>query len=196
MLVGNSSLMSIINRDPKNGRIAPLERQIYNEPEPVLNARWIPLTKGKWVLVDEDDFDSLSKYLWMVCINKKKSGKTVLYASREEGGKRIFMHHAVFGSKTLIDHINRNGLDNRKANLRMATNSQNNANKSLQSNNTSGYKGVCWDKSRKKWIVQIKLNGKRVFYKRYEDLNEAISSYNKTALIIFKDFVYLNPFPE
>lgn len=72
-----------------------------------------------------------------------------------------------------IDHINLDKKDNRIANLRLATNAQNHANKPLQSNNTSGVKGVVWDKARSKWIAQIKVGGKNIHCGRYVDFDEA-----------------------
>lgn len=80
-----------------------------------------------------------------------------------------------------IDHINGNPADNRIDNLRQATNTQNQYNRGANKNNTSGYKGVCWDKPRGKWRAQIVLNRKSVFLGHYETAEAAGEAYRRAA---------------
>jgi hypothetical protein len=87
-----------------------------------------------------------------------------------------------------IDHIDRNGFNNVWSNLRVATTSQNAANRTKNSRNKSGYKGVSWDKKRNRWAVQICINNKRIHLGRYIDLNEAIMAYQDAAIFYFGDF--------
>ncbi len=104
----------------------------------------IPLTQGKFAIVDAEDYDWLIRYKWHAC-----KCKNTYYASRVRGGKTIKMHREIMRApKGLVcDHINHNGLDNRKRNLRLCTNAQNCYNQRASATGTSKYKGVSWHKS-------------------------------------------------
>lgn len=80
-----------------------------------------------------------------------------------------------------IDHKDLDGKNNRKANLRPATRAQNLANKGAHSNNTSGVKGVCWDKNRGKWVARINVRGRNINLGRFDDKEEASSAYAAAA---------------
>jgi len=80
-----------------------------------------------------------------------------------------------------LDHVNLDKSSNSFTNLRLATRSQNMANTKVQSNNTSGVKGVCLDKHRNKWLVQIKHNGKKIYIGRYDTIEEADAAYAHAA---------------
>lgn len=120
----------------------------------------ISLTKGKYALIDDEDFDLVSRYNWYC--------SSMGYAQRSDrvNKKRveILLHRFLLGAKKgqEIDHINRNPLDNTRKNLRFCTRSENNHNKGLNKNNSSGYKGIYWHKGAKKWLGQIMLDGKRI----------------------------------
>ena len=94
-------------------------------------------------------------------------------------GKEYYVHRLVWLLKTgswpnnQIDHINRNRLDNRIENLRVANHFENQHNKSIPKNNTSGIKGVTWNKRAKKWYVQLMFNKKQMYFGLYEDLELA-----------------------
>ena len=87
-----------------------------------------------------------------------------------------------------IDHINRIKSDNKWNNLRECNNSQNNANVGLKTSNTSGYKGVVWDKSRNKWRVQIRINGKKTNLGRFDNIEKAIAISNEALQKQFGEF--------
>jgi hypothetical protein len=89
------------------------------------------------------------------------------------------MNYGQLGTEEIIDHINRDGLDNRLINLRIASKRLNSLNARIQSRNVSGVKGVNWDKSREKWIAQMVVDGQRVFSKRFDDLESAIAARQK-----------------
>ena len=129
--------------------------------------REIPLTRGKYAIVDDGDFEYLSRWKW--CFSHG-------YAKRDVGRTHIYMHREV--NKTpdglLTDHINMNGLDNRRANLRTGDKKLNSINRGLQSNNTSGYRGVGWDSRNKKWHVKIKVDQKTMHFGSYPDKQDAI----------------------
>lgn len=124
------------------GKILRMKRHAVVQPlsQPY---RLIPLTQGHNAIVDVDDFERLSQWNWAV-IKGTRSLTNYAYRSEGHGGRKIFMHRIVLGLKDaeLADHINKNGLDNRKCNLRKATVSQNCQNRRTPKNNTSGFKGV------------------------------------------------------
>lgn len=112
----------------------------------------IKLKHGEVVLVDNKDYDRLNKYKW--CLNSAG------YATRRLNTHRsVLMHRAIMNTPENLetDHINANKLDNRRKNLRNVTHSQNQLHSRLPITNTSGIKGVTWDKKNKKWQAQIKI---------------------------------------
>ena len=114
----------------------------------------ILLTKGKYALVDNEDFDWLNQWKWSF------DGR---YVQRVSKGKHIRMHRLIMNFPIEdIDHINRNKLDNRRKNLRTVTRTLNLFNKPKQSNNTSGFKGVSWYKRDKRWVAFISKDYKRI----------------------------------
>lgn len=152
--------------------------------------RKIPLTKGKFAVVDEEDYKWLSKHSWY-CTESGYAARDTRNADRTEG-RIIYMHKLICPSVNQTDHINRDPLDNRKANLRPATGSLNTANRGIQSNNTSGYKGVSWAKGSNKWSVDIWLNRKKYYLGLFDDKDEAARVYNFWALDIHGEFASLN----
>ena len=94
--------------------------------------------------------------------------------------------------KQNTDHINRKKIDNRIINLRMCSNSQNQANCLKRSDNTSGYKGVSWCKYNNKWNAYIRFNSKRSNLGYFSDKLKAAIAYNEKAVELFGEFAYLN----
>jgi hypothetical protein len=96
----------------------------------------------------------------------------------------------------LTDHINGDGLDNRRTNLRQATPTQNNANCGIRGHNTSGYKGVSLRPDRgNRWRATIRIHGLQYFLGLFDDVEDAARAYDAAALELFGDFARLN-FPE
>ena len=87
-----------------------------------------------------------------------------------------------------VDHIDRNTLNNRRENLRICTRQENSRNKTKQRNNTSGYKGVSWDKAKKKWRAFISVDKKQIFLGRYDNIEEAIKARQQADIKYFKEF--------
>lgn len=147
----------------------------------------IPLTQNKEAIVSDRDFKELSKYKWHVTAQG--------YAGRGKviDGKRtvVLMHREIKQGKE-IDHINCDRLDNRRSNLRISTRSQNMANTPIRSTNTSGYKGVSWSKSNKKWYSYICIEGKTKCIGHFTDKLEAAKAYNLEARKYFGNFARLN----
>ena len=108
----------------------------------------------------------------------------------------IYMHRIVANAQPgqIVDHIDRNPLNNQEANLRICTNAQNCANRPSQRNNgTSRYKGVSWHRQRRRWQAQIQVLGRQMHLGDYLSEIEAASAYNDAAHLHFGDFAYLNP---
>lgn len=146
----------------------------------------IELTRGLFAILDDEDFDSINKFKWYA-----RKGRYTWYASRkvmekDKTGKwkhkeLIHMHRVINKTpKSLFtDHINGNGLDNTKNNLRSVTNSQNLLNSRIRADNSSGFRGISWHKSRKKWRVYISDNGKHRHIGLFNTLEEAIEARRK-----------------
>jgi DNA polymerase-1 len=161
--------------------------------------RRIRLTRGKYALVDPDDYRHLSKHKWHAYPN----GKT-FYAARRATingikNRYIPMHRAVLKvpANMFVDHINRNGLDNRKANLRPATHAQNSCNRAKRSNGTcaSKYKGVTARSERKSYQAQIRVNGNPIFLGSFRDEVQAAKAYDRAAKKYHCQYAVLN-FPD
>lgn len=153
----------------------------------------IKLSQGKYALVDDSDYERVSQYKWWaaeVGVTKHFYATTSTYKPR----KTIYMHRLILDAPKgkIVDHINGNGLDNRRANLRLCTNAQNLHNAPAQKNNTSGYKGVSWNKGNKKWQAQICVNNKKIMIGVFADKIEAAKAYDKAALEFHGKFAYTN----
>lgn len=137
--------------------------------------RKIPLTQGKEATVDDEDFEELSKIKWKVLKTQTK-----FYALQSgPRGIRLLMHRMLLKvpKGKVVDHINGDGLDNRRSNLRICTQSQNMQNSGLHKNSTSGFKGVCLDKRRGKWIARIRTETKRITTKQFDSPELAHKAY-------------------
>ena len=154
-------------------------------------AKLIPLTQDKFAIVDNDDYGRLSKYKWYAI----KTPKTY-YAARNCRRKNIRMHRLITSAPKglFVDHINHDGLDNRKTNLRLCTRRQNNRNR-RPCDKTSKYKGVCWNKRAKKFMASICIDGKNKNLGYFDDQVDAAKVYDNAAKKFFGEFAYLN-FPD
>ena len=144
------------------------------------------------ILYDHADAETVEGYRWS--LSESNSVPELFYARTSSKLLRTSMHILLTG-RTLVDHINRNGLDNRRNNLRPATKSQNSANQRPRSNGTSQYKGVFLKKTTGRWGTRIKADGRSVHLGYFADEIEAAKTYDRAALEAFGEFAYLN-FPE
>jgi len=158
-----------------------------------LGCKEIPLTQEKFAIVDYDDYERLSKHKWYTAKNKEK-----FYARRKEHGVVIYLHREVLGitdSKVIIDHINMDGLDNRKSNLRISNHSQNALNTTLRKDNKSGYRGVSYHIKDKKWVASIRTNNIRKHIGEFDSKEIAAMFYDYEAIKAYGDDAYRN-FPN
>jgi hypothetical protein len=160
----------------------------------------ILLTKGFSAIVDDEDFNDLSKYNWYVLKQGDKYYRAVRHSNKNEtyykNRKTILMHRQILGfnlnDKRKIDHINHNPLDNRKQNLRICTSIENSQNSIKRENVTSVYKGVSFHKNRKKYQAYIHINKKYTYLGFHENEIDTALAYNKAAKEHFKEFAFLN----
>ena len=120
------------------------------------------------------------------------AGPYAVTSVRENGVHHaLFMHNLIMGRKW-IDHINRDGLDNQRHNLRPATSSQNQQNKVGRLSGSSQYKGLCWLPRRRKWLVTIVLDGRQRRIGEFVSELEAAYAYDQAARDLFGPFAYTN----
>lgn len=156
--------------------------------------RRIKLTQGKYAIIDPEDYDKINQYKWH-CINFSYA-KRVVYKGRQRTD--LYMHRFICPAPDdmVVDHINRNSLDNRKANLRPATQKQNVWNRERKNNlGNSPFYGVRWRKDLRKWQVRMYINGKRRLIGNFKDEIEAAKAYDNAAGKHRKEFAILN-FPK
>ncbi len=158
--------------------------------------RQINLAKGRGVALvdDEDYYDVVASGPWFLL----PKGYAIRNVRRPDGkGTTQRLHQFLMGYRTgfTVDHINRNGLDCRRSNMRWATPTQQSANRGRASNNTSGYIGVSWHRGTEKWQAQIRVRGEKRHIGAYAEKERAARAYDEEALRLFGAFAETN-FPE
>ena len=147
----------------------------------------IDVSGKDYALVDDDNYKTLSKLTWY--IRKEKDGAKC--AQSIFNGRCLLMHRLVMnlrkGNRNSVIHLNGNGLDNRKKNLQVMKHAA--SRRGIQSNNTSGYKGVRWHGGNQKWMAQIKSTVIGYFDRK----EEAALAYNKEAVKMYGLGAFLNP---
>lgn len=157
-------------------------------------AKEIKLTKGQFAIVDDEDFDYLNQFCWVAIEVRRNCYQA--YSNIKKNGKRIaiLMHRIIMSAPCgmEVDHINRNSLDNRRSNLRLATRAENSRNRKPHSNNKLGLKGVIFCKKTNAFRARITFN-KETFQIGYFDSAEAAAlAYNQKAKELHGEFAYLN----
>ena len=156
----------------------------------------IPLSQGRFAKVDPEDYLWLAQFRWSAKISPHAvyAVRTVQVAGKS---KRLFMHREIMNTPDdmLCDHMNHDGSDNRKANLRNCNYSQNNANRRSSPHASSRYTGVSWDKRRRKWAAAIRKDGVCKNLGLYASEEEAARAYDAAAWALHNVYANLN-FPE
>jgi len=156
----------------------------------------IPLTKGTFAIVDDEDFDFLNQYKWK--LSTKGYAERTVYLGSPETNKPKYgaekMHRVILKvpKGVFTDHINGNRLDNRKENLRKCNNQENCRNTIKKRAAYSKYKGVTYCKRDKVWTAQVRINGKHVFRKSFKNEMDAVRAYDDACKIHFGDFARPN----
>lgn len=158
----------------------------------------IPLTQGQVALVDDEDYEEVSKFKWHANGCNARTKTFYAYRSICVNGKRttIKMHRQILklpsGAVPQVDHIDGNGLNNQRNNLRTCTETQNRGNVRLTIANTSGFKGVRWFKPSKKWVSRIIVNKKYTHLGYFNHAIDAALAYDDAASKHFGEFALLN----
>ena len=153
------------------------------------------LAAGRRALIDDQDFELVSRYSWYA--QRMKPGSRILYAGgrfRVTGRRtrHVFMHTLITGYR-MTDHINGDGLDNQRANLRQVTPALNNANR--RPGPGRQYKGAIRYRGARRWTAYITINGQRIHLGQHDTEEEAARAYDAAARSAWGDYACLN-FPE
>lgn len=153
----------------------------------------IKLHNGLFSLIDDEDYELISKYKWRA----NPYGKNKWRAVTTIKGKNILMHRLIMNFPKEIDHIDGDGLNNIKANLRSCTRSQNKMNVGkFNGQYSSSFKGVSKAKGRNGWSAYTHLNGKSIFIGTYPTETMAAKAYNNFAINNHREFARLNELPK
>lgn len=138
----------------------------------------VTLSNGLTALIDDDDSEMVSRFNWHF-----KDGYAVANVRRNGKRAQMRMHRFILGESAgeCTDHVNQDKLDNRRANLRACSKSENGMNRAKQSNNTSGCKGVTFDPRRNRWQAQIMVKGKNHFLGRFKTVDDASDAYSEAS---------------
>lgn len=177
-----------------NNRPPVIEEVFWEDGLPY---RKLPLTRGCYALVDAEDYQRLSAFLWHY--HKDKNALTP-YAAASGGpnGTVIRMHRFlkdVSDRLRYVDHRDGNGLNNRKRNLRVCPPHRNSANRRKNKNNTSGFRGVFYNKRRNRYVASICAQRKAITIGYYKTAIEAARARDLAAIQMHGDFAVLN-FPR
>lgn len=147
---------------------------------------YLTLTRGYEAMIDVADIGLVNNANWSVFT---PNGRNNIYADRRTP-TRALLHRVIMGFPDMqVDHINGNGLDNRRCNLRLVTHSQNQMNRNGPTKNrTSGVRGVSFNKAAGKWVAYIQAEGKHIYLGRFVDKDIAIAARVEAAANIHGDF--------
>ena len=157
----------------------------------------IPLTQGKFAIIDACDAERVLGHRWHA-VKIKRTFYAAIKGMNGAGKKApLLMHRLILPPPPglQVDHIDGNGLDNRRRNLRLATNTQNQQNCKAHRDNASGLKGVSWVKQQRKWAARLTMGGKEKRLGRFDTKEEAAAAYDRAALELFGEFARTNGLP-
>ena len=150
----------------------------------------IPLTRGEFALIDEQDYDLISQHRWYAV----KTPHSYYAATSFKHTHKIYMHRIILNPPTglMVDHVNKNGLDNRRCNIRICTRSQNGINRESKHGSLSKFKGVTWNYRDGLWYATIKKNQVTHRLGAFKNEIDAAIAYDIAALELYGDFAVLN----
>lgn len=153
----------------------------------------IPLTQGKYALVDNKDYEYLVKWKW----SATKHGRTWrvrrnVWKTEKIRRKCLTMHRVILGVENKkgfeIDHIDGNQLNNQRKNLRFCTHAENSKNRALNKNSKTGCKGVTWYKWTNRWVARITVNKKLITLGYFKTKELAKFAYNNASIKYHGEF--------
>lgn len=172
------------NPNHHSARFARSKRLKVVPPTVIVGVKCVPLANGTWALVDERDYERVMQFNWCSYSN----GRTT-YAQSDH----VTMHHFILQKQSEVDHINGDGLDNRRDNLRICTHSKNGMNRRKHRTKTSSrFKGVSFFKPLQKWRAEITIRPNRYYLGVFADEVEAAKAYDRAAIEKFGEFAHLN----
>ena len=157
-------------------------------------SREIALTQGKVALVDDEDYERVAELSWYAGKTQNKWYAMRQHRRADGSYYTLYLHRFIMGHPDLhVDHKDGNTFDCRRGNLRLATRSQNRTNAKMRTDNTTGYRGVFWEKDREKWTAKIAVNGsiqRRIG--SFDTAEEAAVAYDAEAKKLHGEFARLN----
>jgi hypothetical protein len=147
----------------------------------------ITLTNNLFALVDDEDFEAISKHKW-----DATRGRNTWYAMAKIDGKLKRMHKLLIPGMEWVDHKDGNGLNNQRNNLRQCTPVQNGGNSIKKRRNKSGFKGVSWSKSHGRWEACICIDYKTKHLGKFKNIQDAADAYDRAAEARFGEFAMTN----
>lgn len=156
----------------------------------------IPLTRGRFALVDDEDYEELSRHAWW-CDGKGYAVRSVYFNGKRSHVERMHRRLLNCPDGKQVDHINHIKNDNQKINIRICNSNQNIMNQKIRCDNTSGYRGVYKKAFRKKWRwhARIGINKRRISLGYFKNAEDAAIAYDKAAKKYHGEFARLN-FPD
>jgi len=154
------------------------------------------------VYYDDEDHELISGYKWMITGGKKGVYYARGYKGKKKGGAGVYdkvrMHRLVMNANEdqEVDHIDHDGRNNKKSNLRFVTDSQNSANTRLHSDSRTGFKGVTFKKSKRLYLARIRYDGRLIYGGSFKNIYKAALRYNELAKKYFGGHAFLNILTE
>jgi len=180
------------------GHKLPKPNAVLPGPEPdtlsiLLNG---PNAAGRAAVIDKADYARIAGFSWVVHEKERPGRPDGPYAqanlTREDGFRTTVRMHVLLMGRSWIDHIDHDGLNNRRSNLRPATNRQNSQNRRSRTGSSSQYKGVSWYRTRSLWLATIKANGHQRNLGYFATEEDAARAYDAAAIEAFGEFAYPN----
>lgn len=152
----------------------------------------VPLTRGHVALIDDEDAEQVLTVGRWCALVRRHTIYAMRRSTRPDGGQTTIRLHNFLTGERYVDHIDGDGLNNRRSNLRAADNQQNHRNRRKQTGMTSPYKGVHWSEHRQVWVAQIKVDRRGRHLGHFPTSELAAAAYDAAALDLFGEFARLN----
>lgn len=150
----------------------------------------LPVSRWTVTWLDDDDYTRAKDFHW----HKSRRGYVAGTVLEDGVRKRVYLHRWLLNAQPgqIVDHIDRDPLNNCRSNLRLATRSQNQANRRRNTTSRSGFKGVSWHKGRGKWVARIQVQGQRLHLGYFDTSLEAAYMYDAYAQTYFGEYARTN----